>query len=84
VLQVVAGTFNVVKAGRFYGRYWGCLREYKNLHFEVCYYAAIEHCIKAGLQVMEPGAGETEFKFLRGFQPMNINSVHFLSHPGVC
>jgi len=53
-----AGTFNIVKDGVFYGRYWGCLEgEIKNLHFETCYWSAIEYCIKNGIHRMEPGAG---------------------------
>ena len=57
--DVFAGTVNVVKDGVFYGRYWGCLPDYdiKNLHFEVCYWSAIEYCIGNGLDKMEPGAG---------------------------
>ena len=57
--DVFAGTFNVVKDGVFYGRYWGCLPGYevKNLHFEACYWSAIEFCIEKGLRRMEPGAG---------------------------
>lgn len=55
--DVFAGTFNIVKNGVFYGRYWGCLEEVKSLHFETCYWAAIEYCIENGLQRMEPGAG---------------------------
>jgi len=55
--DVIAGTFNIVKNGVFYGRYWGCLDEVKNLHFETCYWAPIEYCIKNGLKRMEPGAG---------------------------
>ena len=57
--DVFAGTFNVVKDGVFYGRYWGCLPGYemKNLHFEVCYWSAIDFCIENGLRRMEPGAG---------------------------
>jgi predicted N-acyltransferase len=49
----------VIKDGVFYGRYWGCLPEYevKNLHFEVCYWSAIEYCIEHKLDRMEPGAG---------------------------
>ena len=59
VEDVFAGTFNIVKDGVFYGRYWGCLagHEIKNLHFETCYWSAIEYCIKNGLKRMEPGAG---------------------------
>ena len=55
--DVFAGTFNVVKRGVFYGRYWGCLSEVKNLHFETCYWSSIEFCINNGLKRMEPGAG---------------------------
>jgi predicted N-acyltransferase len=55
--DVIAGTFNIVQNDIFYGRYWGCLEEVKNLHFETCYWAAIEYCIDNGLRRMEPGAG---------------------------
>ncbi len=57
--DVFAGTFNIVKDKVFYGRYWGCLPEYdvKNVHFEVCYWSAIEYCIENDFVRMEPGAG---------------------------
>ena len=57
--DVFAGTFNIVKNGVFFGRYWGCLpgKEVKNLHFETCYWAAIDFCIKNKMKRMEPGAG---------------------------
>jgi predicted N-acyltransferase len=57
--DIFAGTFNVVKDGVFYGRYWGCLPGYEvqNLHFETCYWSAIEYCITHGLKRIEPGAG---------------------------
>jgi uncharacterized protein len=57
--DVFAGTINIVHNGVFYGRYWGCLpgREVKNLHFEICYWSAIEFCIQNDIQRMEPGAG---------------------------
>jgi uncharacterized protein len=57
--DVFAGTVNVVKDGVFYGRYWGCLpgHDVKNLHFETCYWSAIDYCIENGLKRMEPGAG---------------------------
>lgn len=57
--DVFAGTVNVIKDGVFYGRYWGCLpgHDIKNLHFETCYWSAIEYCIENGLKRMEPGAG---------------------------
>jgi predicted N-acyltransferase len=55
--DVIAGTFNCVNQGVFYGRYWGCMEEVKHLHFETCYWSAIEYCIREGLSRMEPGAG---------------------------
>jgi len=80
--EVLAGTFNVQKAGVFYGRYWGAFEEVKHLHFNVCYYSAIEHCIQSGLQRMEPGAGG-DFKQLRGFDPRPTRSLHYLAHSGL-
>ena len=54
--EVVAGTVNVQK-GSLYGRYWGAFRQLRHLHFNVCYYAGVEHCIENGLARFEPGAG---------------------------
>jgi uncharacterized protein len=76
--QVVAGTFNVRKGGVLYGRYWGTFEELRFLHFNVCYYAAIEHCVRQGMERFEPGAGG-EFKHLRGFDAKPTNSMHFLA-----
>jgi hypothetical protein len=71
--------------GIFYGRYWGCLTEHliKNLHFEVCYWSAIDFCIKNGLTRMEPGAGGGDYKWARGFDPVLVHSVHYICHPGL-
>jgi predicted N-acyltransferase len=78
--RVIAGTFNVESADTFYGRYWGARRGVRYLHFEVCYYAGIEHCIARGLKRFEPGAGG-EFKHLRGFEAVQTDSMHWLAHP---
>jgi predicted N-acyltransferase len=80
--RLIAGTFNVQKAGVLYGRYWGCFEEHRFLHFNVCYYAGIEHCIRAGIKRFEPGAGG-EYKWLRGFDPALTRSAHFIAHPGL-
>jgi uncharacterized protein len=80
--ELVAGTINLQKAGVFYGRYWGCFEEVRFLHFNVCYYAAIEHCIAGGMQRFEPGAGG-EYKWLRGFNPALTRSMHFVGHAGL-
>ena len=83
--DVFAGTFNIIQNGVFYGRYWGCLpgREIKNLHFETCYWTAIEYCIENGLEKMEPGAGGGDYKWARGFDPALIHSAHYICHPGL-
>jgi hypothetical protein len=78
--EIVAGTTNVVKGDAFYGRYWGGLEPLRYLHFDVCYYAAIEHCIEQRLARFEPGAGG-DYKFLRGFDPQPTWSVHHLADP---
>jgi predicted N-acyltransferase len=75
--EVVAGTFNVQKGDALYGRYWGALQPLRHLHFNVCYYAAIEHCIATGLARFEPGAGG-EFKHLRGFDATPTVSMHWI------
>lgn len=79
--EIVAGAINVQKAGVLYGRYWGCFEEIRNLHFEVCYYRGIEHCIERGLRRFEPGAGG-DFKYLRGFEGVPTHSMHFVAHEG--
>jgi predicted N-acyltransferase len=76
--RIVAGTTNVVKGDALYGRYWGALEPVRYLHFDVCYYAAIEHCIDAGLARFEPGAGG-DYKFLRGFDAQPTYSLHYLA-----
>ncbi|MBV8772532.1 MAG: GNAT family N-acetyltransferase [Deltaproteobacteria bacterium] len=80
--ELIAGTINLEKAGVFYGRYWGCFTELPFLHFNVCYYAAIEHCIQRGVTRFEPGAGG-EYKWLRGFDPALTRSMHFVANSGL-
>jgi predicted N-acyltransferase len=79
--EIVAGAMNAQKAGVLYGRYWGCFREVRYLHFAVCYYAGIEHCIARGHTRFEPGAGG-EYKHWRGFDATATHSLHYLPHPG--
>ncbi|HEU4430081.1 MAG TPA: GNAT family N-acetyltransferase [Myxococcota bacterium] len=76
--ELVAGTVNVQKGDALYGRYWGALRPLRHLHFNVCYYAGIEHCITQGLARFEPGAGG-EYKQLRGFDATATWSAHFIA-----
>jgi len=76
--KLVAGTFNVEKGDVLYGRYWGAFEEIRFLHFNVCYYAAIEYCVGRGIRRFEPGAGG-EFKHLRGFDATPTDSMHYLA-----
>ena len=78
--EVIAGTINVEKGDTLYGRYWGCLRPVRNVHFGVCYYAGIAHCIARGRTWFHPGAGG-EHKQPRGFDAVRTHSVHFIQHP---
>jgi len=75
--EVLAGSFNVGKGDRMYGRYWGCAEEVKFLHFELCYYQTIEHCIAEGLATFEPGHGGGH-KYRRGFETTLTYSSHWL------
>lgn len=75
--KFIAGTFNVRDDKALYGRYWGCSEEHPFLHFNVCYYSAIEHSIKLGLDRFEAGAGGS-FKQLRGLEPEHTTSMHYI------
>jgi predicted N-acyltransferase len=75
--KIIAGTFNVRDDKAMYGRYWGCSEEHPFLHFNVCYYSAIEHSIRTGLERFEAGAGGS-FKQLRGLDPEHTTSVHYI------
>jgi len=63
-----------------YGRYWGADGDYDALHFETCYYQGIEHCIRTGKRLFEPGT-QGEHKVARGFVPRPVWSAHWLAHP---
>jgi predicted N-acyltransferase len=76
--EIVAGAFNVAAKRRLYGRYWGSVVDVPYLHFAVCYYEGIRHCIERGLDVFEPGAGG-EHKRARGFVPTLTRSAHWVA-----
>jgi predicted N-acyltransferase len=63
-----------------YGRYWGSLGEFPYLHFELCYYRGIELAIEKGLRRYDAGA-QGEHKLVRGFEPVNTHSLHWIKHP---
>ena len=80
--ELVAGTVNMQRHGRRYGRYWGATGAQDCLHFEVCSYGAIDDCIQRGLQVFEAGAGGGSHKYGRGFAPALTWSAHLHLHRG--
>lgn len=77
--ETVAGALYFQSDRALYGRYWGCSREIPFLHFEVSYYAGIEHCIRERLPLFEAGA-QGEHKLLRGFLPAPTYSNHWMRH----
>ncbi len=79
--KVIAGTFNVRDDSALYGRYWGAFENHRFLHFNVCYYAAIEHCVRKGYHRFEAGAGGS-FKELRGLEPQKTFSMHYIQNQG--
>ena len=76
----VAGALNFFGDQTLFGRNWGCLAEYKHLHFELCYYQGIEFAIERGYARFEAGA-QGEHKFQRGFLPAVTYSAHKIYHP---
>lgn len=76
----VAGALNVIGAEALYGRYWGCLEDIPFLHFELCYYQAIDAAIERGLARVEAGA-QGAHKLARGYQPVPTWSAHYLPNP---
>lgn len=77
----IAGALNVIGADALYGRYWGALEEVPFLHFELCYYQAIEAAIGRGLKRAEAGA-QGAHKLARGYRPVPTVSAHFIREPG--
>ncbi|WP_103258966.1 GNAT family N-acetyltransferase [Tabrizicola aquatica] len=77
----VAGALNFIGRETLYGRYWGCIEDHPCLHFELCYYQAIDWAIANGLQRVEAGA-QGEHKLARGYLPVETHSIHWLAEPG--
>jgi predicted N-acyltransferase len=77
----IAGALNLIGGDTLYGRYWGCTEEVPFLHFELCYYQAIEAAIAMGLKRVEAGA-QGEHKLARGYRPVPTWSAHYIPHPG--
>lgn len=79
--QPVAGALSFVGPDALYGRYWGAVIEKPFLHFELCYYQAIDVAIRLGLPRVEAGA-QGGHKLARGYEPVETWSAHWIAHPG--
>jgi len=77
----IAGALNFIGGSALYGRYWGCTVERPFLHFELCYYQAIEAAIERGLDRVEAGA-QGGHKLARGYEPVETWSAHWIADPG--
>ena len=80
--RLVAGALNLAGTDTLYGRNWGCIGEYPFLHFELCYYRAIDYAIGHGLRTVEAGA-QGEHKIQRGYLPRPTYSAHWIANPGL-
>ena len=77
----VAGALNFIGQETLFGRYWGCIEDHPCLHFELCYYQAMDHAIARGLGRVEAGAQGTH-KLARGYMPSRVHSLHLFPEPG--
>jgi uncharacterized protein len=80
--KTIAGALNFIGGDTLYGRNWGCLENHPFLHFETCYYQAMDFAIARGLKTVEAGA-QGEHKLARGYVPEKTYSLHHLAHPGL-
>jgi predicted N-acyltransferase len=78
----IAGAINFIGANTLYGRHWGAIEQHPFLHFEVCYYQAIDFAIAHGLGRVEAGA-QGEHKLARGYMPVTTYSAHFIADPAL-
>ena len=79
--EPIAGALNFIGGEALYGRYWGCTRDVRFLHFELCYYQAIDAAIELGLARVEAGA-QGGHKLARGYEPVETVSAHWIADPG--
>ncbi|WP_310619497.1 GNAT family N-acetyltransferase [Flexibacterium corallicola] len=80
--RYIAGALNMIGSKTLYGRNWGCIEDHPCLHFEICYYQAIEFALSRGLQRVEAGA-QGAHKLARGYLPSTTYSAHWIEHPGL-
>jgi predicted N-acyltransferase len=80
--RTIAGAINFIGSDALYGRHWGAIEHHPFLHFELCYYQAIEFAITRGLKRVEAGA-QGEHKLARGYMPVTTHSSHHIADPGL-
>lgn len=80
--RYIAGAINFMGSDALYGRHWGAIEHHPFLHFELCYYQAIEFAIARGLKRVEAGA-QGEHKLARGYMPVTTHSAHHIADPGL-
>ncbi len=80
--RMIGGALNFIGGDTLYGRYWGAIEHHPCLHFETCYYQAIDYAIAHGIARVEAGA-QGEHKLARGYLPQTTYSLHYLAHPGL-
>lgn len=80
--RYIAGALNMIGGDCLYGRYWGAIEQHPSLHFEVCYYQAIDYAIEHGLARVEAGA-QGEHKLARGYLPVETYSAHWIADPSL-
>ncbi|CUH51016.1 GNAT family N-acetyltransferase [Shimia marina] len=79
--EPIAGAMNFIGQDVLFGRYWGCVEDHPCLHFELCYYQAMDWAIAHGLQAVEAGA-QGEHKLARGYLPVTTHSLHWIRDAG--
>ena len=80
--EYIAGALNLIGSETLYGRYWGCIEDHPYLHFEICYYQAIEYAINKGIARVEAGA-QGSHKLARGYMPTTTYSAHWIANEGL-
>jgi predicted N-acyltransferase len=79
----VAGALNFIGRHTLFGRYWGCVEDHPCMHFELCYYQAIDWALAHGMARVEAGA-QGEHKLARGYMPSAVHSLHWFADAGFC
>jgi predicted N-acyltransferase len=78
--RYIAGAINFIGSDTLFGRHWGCIEHHPFLHFEVCYYQAMQYAIEHKLARVEAGAGGSH-KVTRGYMPITTYSAHYIADP---